>query len=92
MPNILILVWQNKEGSGDPDVEVRIPAGLAKWVPRLMKLVPRKTRETTWGEDIDFDAMFADLEKLVKEAAEGGLTELMTVKTKDAYVKMTVEK
>jgi hypothetical protein len=92
MPNILILVWQNKEGSGDPDVEVRIPAGLAKWVPRLMKLVSRKTRETTWGEDIDFDAMFADLEKLVKEAAEGGLTELMTVKTKDAYVKMTVEK
>jgi len=92
VPNIIIHVWRNKEGTGEPEVEVKIPISLAKWVPRLMKFVPRKTKEETWGQDIDFDGMFADIDKLVKEATEGGLSELMTVKTKDAFVKITVEK
>ena len=88
----MVHTWQNKEGSGDPDVEVRIPASLAGWVPRLMRFVPRKTKEDTWGEDVDFNAIFADLESLVKDAAEKGQTELMTVKTKDAFVRITLEK
>jgi hypothetical protein len=92
MSNLMILVWQNKEGSGEPDFEVRIPARLAKWVPRLMRFVPKKTREETWGEGVDFDGMMADIENLVKEASEGGQPELMTVKTKDSFVRISVEK
>jgi hypothetical protein len=92
MSNLVILVWQNREMVGDPDVEVRIPTSLAKWVPRMMKFVPKKTKEETWGSDVDFDGMFADIEKLVNEASAAGQPELMKVKTKDAFVKITIEK
>lgn len=91
MSNLKILVWQNKEGAGEPDVEVKVPTSLAKWVPRLMKFVPRKTKEETWGHDINFDEMFADINTLVEEAAKSGQPELMDVKTKDSYVKILVE-
>ena len=91
MVNLMILVWRNKEGTGEPEVEVKIPAQLAKWIPRLMRFVPKSTREQTWGEDVDFEGMFADVEKLVSEASMAGHSELMTVKTKDAFVKITVE-
>ncbi len=92
MSDLKILVWQNKEGTGDPEVEVKIPTSLAKWVPRMMKFVPRRTKEETWGKDMDFDGMFNDLEKLIAEAAESGLTELMDVTTKEAHVKILVQK
>jgi hypothetical protein len=91
MPNLKILVWQNKEATGDPEVEVKVPLSLAKWVPRMMKFVPRKTKEETWGREIDFDEMFADIDKLAKEVAESGQPELVDVKTADAHVKILVE-
>ncbi|HZW85278.1 MAG TPA: hypothetical protein VFE91_05190 [Nitrososphaerales archaeon] len=91
MSNLVILVWQHREMGGDPDVEVRIPTNLVKWVPKLMRFVPKKTKDETWGEGVDFDGMMADLDELVKEATASGKPELMTVKTKDAFVKMTVE-
>lgn len=92
MSNLVILVWQNREGVGEPEVEVKIPVSMARWVPRLMKLVPEKTREETWGKEVDFEGVFADIDSIVKEAAERGQPELMTVKAKDALVKITVEK
>ena len=93
MANVMILVWKNKEGTGDPDVEVKIPASMAKWVPRLMKFVPKKTKEETWGgQEVDFDAVFADLENVIQEAVQKGQAELMSVKTRDSFVKITVEK
>jgi hypothetical protein len=92
MSNIMMFVWQNKEGTGEPDVEVKIPANMAKWVPRLMKFVPMKTKEETWGQDLDFDAMLADLDGLIKDVTDGGQPELLTVKTKDSFVRITVEK
>ena len=64
MANLKILVWQNAKATGEPEVEVKVPAGLAKWVPRLMKFVPRKTKEETWGQDVDFDGLVADVQKL----------------------------
>lgn len=93
MANLIVLIWRNKEGSGEPDVEVKIPASMAKWVPRLMRFVPKKTREETWGgQEVDFDAVFADLEKLVQDATQMGQAELMSVKTHDGFVRITVEK
>ena len=91
MSNLKILVWKNSEGTGDPDVEVKVPTSLAKWVPRMMRFVPRKTKEETWGHDVNFDEIFSDIEKLVKEASEGRQPELMTVKTKEAFVKIMIE-
>jgi len=93
MANLLIQIWRNKEGAGDPDVEVKIPASMSKWVPRLMRFVPKKTKEETWGgQEVDFDAVFADLEKVVQEAVQTGQAELMSVKTRDGFVRITVEK
>jgi hypothetical protein len=92
MSNLMILVWQNREGTGEPDVEVKLPTKMAKWVPRLMKFVPKKTKEETWGQDVDFDAMVADLDGLIKDATDVGQPELMTVKSKDSFVKIIVEK
>jgi hypothetical protein len=92
MSNLKILVWQNREGTGEPDVEVKVPTNLAKWIPRLMRFVPRRTMEQTWGQDVNFDEMFADIERLLKEVSESGQQELMNVKTKDAYVKVLFEK
>jgi len=93
MANLMILIWRNREATGDPDVEVSIPASMAKWVPKLMKFVPKKTREETWGgQEVDFDAMFADLEKVVQEAIQTGEAELMSVKTRDGFVRIKVEK
>ncbi len=41
---------------------------------------------------MDFDATFADIEGLVKEAAESGQPELLDIKAKDAHVKVLVER
>ena len=92
MANLIILVWKNSEGTGEPEAEVRIPTNLVKWLPRMMMFVPKKTKEETWGRDIDFGAMAADIDKLVQESVASGPMEPMTVKTKDAFVKISVEK
>jgi len=92
MPSLMIFVWRNRDGTGDPDVEVKIPMSLAKWVPRLMRFVPKRTREETWGQDVDFEGMIGDIERLVKEAMEGGQPELVTIKTREGLVKITIEK
>ncbi|HKT21406.1 MAG TPA: hypothetical protein VJR06_02105 [Nitrososphaerales archaeon] len=92
MANIMILVWKNREGTGEPEVEVRIPSNLVKWLPRMMMFVPKKTKEETWGEDIDFGAMATDIDKLVQESIASGPMEPMTVKTKDSFVKISIEK
>jgi hypothetical protein len=93
MADIKILVWKAREPleGAQPDVEVKMPAALARWVPRMMAFVPRKTREETWGADADF-SMFADLEKMVNELPEAGVKEVMDVKTKDSRVKVLVER
>ena len=92
MANLMVLIWQNKEPAGEPDVEVKIPATMAKWVPKLMRFVPKKTREEQWGREIDFDAVFADIENVIKEAVEKGEAELMSVKTHDSFVRILVQK
>ena len=93
MSDIKILVWKAREppGGAEPDVEVKLPASLARWVPRMMMFVPKKTREETWGADADF-SMFADLEKMVNELPESGIREVMDVKTKDSRIKVLVER
>lgn len=58
----------------------------------MMRLIPKKTKDETWGGDVDFDAMFTDIDKLVQEASTAESPELMTVKSKDAFVRMKVEK
>jgi len=93
MADIKILVWKSREPleGAQPDVEVKMPAALARWVPRMMAFVPRKTREETWGADADF-SMFADLEKMVDELPDAGVKEVMDVKTKDSRIKVLVER
>lgn len=91
MSNLKILVWKNTSGVGEPEVEVKIPTRLARWIPRLMRFVPKKTMEDNWGTDVDFNKMFVELEGLIKEASEGGQPEIMDVKTKDSHVKILVE-
>jgi len=92
MANLEILVWKTKEPDAgtEPEVEVKIPGSLARWVPRLMACVPKKTKEEMWGADADFDAIFADLEKLMDEAAKSGTKEIMDVKTRDSRFKILV--
>ena len=91
MADIKILVWNRRDAAGDQDVEVKVPVGLAKWVPRMMTFVPKKSREETWGADADF-SVFADLEKMINEMPESGVKEIMDVKTKDSRIKVLVER
>ncbi len=91
MSDLMILVWEHREPQGDPDVEVRIPASMAKWIPKMMKMVPRKNKEEMWGGDVDFDAMFADIDKMIDEASTGGVQEVMSVRAKDTHVKVLVQ-
>lgn len=44
MAKLKILVWETKEPIGEPAVEVTIPTYLAKWVPKMMQFMPRKTK------------------------------------------------
>lgn len=93
MADIKILVWRAREPAegAEPDVEVKVPASLARWVPRMMAFVPKKTRDETWGADADFSA-FADLEKIVNEMPESGVKEIMDIKTKESRIKVLVER
>ena len=92
MATIKILIWRSNDPAGDPDVEVRIPSRLAKWVPRLMAFVPKKTKSEVWGEDVDFQSMFSNIDQLVAEVAASGLTEVAEVKTKEGRMKIMLEK
>jgi len=92
MTDIKVLVWKKSEAVGEPDVEVRIPAKMAKWVPRMMAFMPKKTQVELWGENADFGAMMGNMEQLVNEAVAGGETDLMEVKTKDSHVKVFIQK
>ena len=93
MAEIKILVWKTSEPptGASPEVEVRIPAALAKWVPKMMAFIPKTDREEIWGSGADL-SMFADLEKMVNELPEAGVNEVMDVKTKDSRVKILVER
>jgi hypothetical protein len=93
MADIKILVWRTREPQqgAEPEVEIRVPASLARWVPRLMAFVPKKAREETWGADADF-SVFSDLEKMINELPEAGIKEILDVKTRDARVKVLVER
>jgi hypothetical protein len=93
MADIKILVWKAREPAegAEPDVEVKMPTSLARWVPKMMVFVPKKTREETWGADADF-SMFADLDKMLNELPESGVKEVMDVKTKDSRVKILIER
>lgn len=93
MADIKILVWKTREPAqgADPEVEVRMPAAMARWVPKLMAFVPKKQREETWGADADF-SMFADVEKMINELPDTGIKEIMDVKTKDSRIKILVER
>lgn len=91
MSDLMILVWEHREPKGDPDVEVKIPANMAKWIPKMMRFVPKKNRDEIWGNEVDFDAMFADIDQMIKTAATGGNQEIMTVRAKDTYVKVLIQ-
>lgn len=93
MADIKVLVWKTREPAQgvEPEVEVKMPASLARWVPKLMAFVPKKQREETWGPDADF-SMFADLERMVNELPETGIREIMDVKTRDSRIKVMVER
>ena len=92
MTTIKILIWKTKDAMGDPDVEVKIPSAMAKWVPRLMAFIPVKNRAEVWGEDVDFKSMFSNMDQLVAEAVASGLSELAEVKTSEGRVKVLLEK
>lgn len=89
---MMILVWEHREPQGDPDVEVKIPASMAKWIPKMMRFVPKKSREEMWGGEVDFDAMFADIDQMIKAATESGSQELMSVRAKDTHVKVLIQR
>ncbi len=93
MASIKVLVWKMPEPpeGAAPEVEVKMPAALARWFPKFMAFVPKKAREETWGPDADF-SMFADLEKMVNDLPEAGIKEIMDVKTKDSRIKVLVER
>jgi len=93
MADVKILVWRYREPAegAEPDVEVKVPAALARWIPKMMAFVPKKQREETWGADADF-SMFTDIEKMINELPESGVKEIMDVKTKDSRIKVLVER
>ncbi|MDV3277957.1 MAG: hypothetical protein LYZ69_05760 [Nitrososphaerales archaeon] len=91
MPNLKILVWEHREPQGEPDVEVKIPTSMAKWIPKMMRFVPKKNREEMWGGEVDFDAMFSDIDQMIKTAAASGSQELMSVRAKDTHVKVLIQ-
>ncbi len=89
MAKLKILVWESSTPSGEPDVEVTIPSYLAKWAPRMMRMMPKAAREEVWGTDVNFDDF--NLDELMKEAIDQGETELLEVKSRDSYVRIFIE-
>jgi len=90
MPKLKILVWEDKrEPIGEPDVEVIIPSYMAKWAPRMMRLMPREARQELWGDDFNLSDL--NLDEMIQEAIAAGENLLMEVKSRKAYVKIILE-
>jgi len=90
MPKLKILVWEDKrEPIGAPDVEVIIPSYMAKWAPRMMRLMPREARHDLWGDDFNLSDL--NLDEMIQEAIAAGENLLMEVKSREAYVKIILE-
>ena len=90
MPKLKILVWEDKnEPIGAPDVEVIIPSYMAKWAPRMMRLMPREARQELWGDDFNLSDL--NLDEMIQEAIAAGESLLMEVKSRKAYVKIILE-
>ena len=89
MVKLKIVVWESSTPSGEPEVEVTIPSYLAKWAPRMMKMMPKAAREEVWGTDVNWDDF--NLDELMMEAIEQGESELLEVKSKDSYVRIYIE-
>ena len=89
MAKLKILVWESSAPSGEPEVEVTIPSYLAKWAPRMMRMMPKEAREEVWGTDVNWDDF--NLDELMREAIEQGETELLEVKSRDSYVRIFIE-
>ena len=90
MPKLKILVWEDRrEPAGEPDVEVIIPSYMAKWAPRMMRLMPKEARRDLWGEDFSLGDL--DLDEMLKEAIAAGEELLLEVKSREAYVKIVLE-
>jgi hypothetical protein len=89
MAKLKILVWESSTPSSEPEVEVTIPSYLAKWAPRMMRMMPREAREEVWGTDVDWDDF--NLDELMREAIDQGETELLEVKSRDSYVRIFIE-
>ena len=89
MVKLKILVWESRDPSGEPEVEVTIPSYLAKWAPRMMRMMPKEAREEVWGADVNWDDF--NLDELMKEAIDHGESELLEVKSKDSYVRIFIE-
>lgn len=90
MPKLKILVWEDRnEPVGEPDVEVIIPSYMAKWAPRMMRLMPKEARRDLWGDDFNLGDL--DLDEMLKEAIEAGEDLLLEVKSREAYVKIVLE-
>jgi hypothetical protein len=45
-----------------------------------------------WGGEVDFDAMFADVDQMIKTAAESGSQELMSVRAKDTHIRVLIQR
>lgn len=80
-PKLKILVWESEQAKEEPMLDVTIPVYLAKWIPRMMKFVPRKTREDMWGSDVDLSEL--NLEELIQQAISSGESEIMQIKARD---------
>jgi hypothetical protein len=89
MVKLKIVVWESTTPSGEPDVEVTIPSYLAKWAPRMMRMMPKEAREEVWGKDVNWDDF--NLDELMKEAIDQGESELLEVKSRDSYVRIYIE-
>ena len=90
MPKLKILVWEDRrEPVGEPDVEVIIPSYMAKWAPRMMRLMPKEARRDLWGDDFNLGDL--DLDEMLKEAIDAGESLLLEVKSREAYVKIVLE-
>jgi hypothetical protein len=63
--------------------------GLAKWAPRMMRMMPRAAREEVWGTDIDWEDF--NLDELMWETIDQGETEPPEVKSRDSYVRIFIE-
>ena len=62
---------------------------MAKWAPRMMRLMPKEARRDLWGEDFSLGDL--DLDEMLKEAIAAGEELLLEVKSREAYVKIVLE-